>query len=100
MKVPIVIPTHNEEGNLEALISELVAVLANNEETQDYELVIVNDNSADATPATAMENENVDIIAHPTGRISGEREAYDVDIDALLDAAVSTGTDAHRDVLD
>ncbi len=41
---------------------------------------------------TAMENENVDIIAHPTGRIIGEREAYDVDIDALLDAAAGTGT--------
>lgn len=41
---------------------------------------------------TAMENENVDIIAHPTGRIIGEREAYDVDIDAMLDAAAGTGT--------
>lgn len=41
---------------------------------------------------TAMENENVDIIAHPTGRIIGEREAYDVDIDAMLDAAASTNT--------
>jgi DNA polymerase (family 10) len=41
---------------------------------------------------TAMENENVDIIAHPTGRIIGEREAYDVDIDAVLDAAADTGT--------
>ncbi|MCZ7356694.1 MAG: DNA polymerase/3'-5' exonuclease PolX [Candidatus Methanoperedens sp.] len=41
---------------------------------------------------TAMENENVDIIAHPTGRIIGEREAYDVDIDALLDAAAGSHT--------
>jgi len=41
---------------------------------------------------TAMENENVDIIAHPTGRIIGEREGYDVDMDALLDAAARTGT--------
>ncbi len=41
---------------------------------------------------TAMENGNVDIIAHPTGRIIGEREAYDVDIEALLDAAAVTGT--------
>ncbi len=41
---------------------------------------------------TAMENENVDIIAHPTGRIIGEREAYDVDIEALLDAAAGTKT--------
>ncbi len=53
---------------------------------------------------TAMENENVDMIAHPTGRIIGEREAYDVDIDALLDAAASTGTvleiNAHPERLD
>ena len=41
---------------------------------------------------TAMESENVDIIAHPTGRIIGKREEYDVDIDVLLDAAASTGT--------
>ena len=41
---------------------------------------------------TAMENENVDIIAHPTGRIIGKREEYDVDIDVLLDTAARTGT--------
>ncbi len=41
---------------------------------------------------TAMENENVDIIAHPTGRIIGEREAYELDIDALLEASARTGT--------
>lgn len=41
---------------------------------------------------TAMENEHVDIIAHPTGRVIGEREGYDVDIDALLDAAARTNT--------
>ncbi|HEY9206487.1 MAG TPA: DNA polymerase/3'-5' exonuclease PolX [Candidatus Methanoperedens sp.] len=41
---------------------------------------------------SAMENENVDVIAHPTGRIIGEREAYEVDIDALLYASASTGT--------
>ncbi|GFO96642.1 phP C-terminal domain-containing protein [groundwater metagenome] len=53
---------------------------------------------------TAMENENVDIIAHPTGRIIGKREEYDVDIEALLDAAASTGTvleiNAHPSRLD
>lgn len=41
---------------------------------------------------TAMENENVDILAHPTGRIIGEREAYDLDIEMLLDTAADTGT--------
>lgn len=40
----------------------------------------------------AMENENIDIIAHPTGRIIQEREAYDVDIEVFLDAAADTGT--------
>lgn len=40
----------------------------------------------------AMENENVDIIAHPTGRIIQEREAYDVDVEVLLDTAAETGT--------
>jgi uncharacterized protein (TIRG00374 family) len=50
MKVSIVIPAHNEEGNLETLISELVPVLQKHDEMQDYEIVIVNDNSTDRTP--------------------------------------------------
>lgn len=50
-KLSIVIPAHNEEGNLEALITELMPVLQKHEETMDYEIVIVNDNSTDATPA-------------------------------------------------
>ncbi|MFH2101133.1 MAG: DNA polymerase/3'-5' exonuclease PolX [Candidatus Micrarchaeota archaeon] len=40
----------------------------------------------------AMENEHVDIIAHPTGRIIGRREPYEVDIPELLDKAKETGT--------
>jgi len=40
----------------------------------------------------AMENENVDIIAHPTGRIIGQRDAYEVDLPAVLEAAARTGT--------
>ena len=40
----------------------------------------------------AMENEHVDIIAHPTGRLINQRPAYDTDFDALLDTAKSTGT--------
>jgi DNA polymerase (family 10) len=41
---------------------------------------------------TAMENKNVDILAHPTGRKIGEREGYDVDMDILFETAASTGT--------
>ena len=40
----------------------------------------------------AMENEHVDIIAHPTGRIIGQRDAYEVDLPAVLETAARTGT--------
>jgi DNA polymerase (family 10) len=40
----------------------------------------------------AMENPHVDCIGHPTGRKINRREAYDVDFEALLGAAVETGT--------
>ncbi len=41
---------------------------------------------------TAIENKNVDIIGHPTGRKIGERDPYEVDMFAVLDAAARTGT--------
>lgn len=63
MKISIVIPAHNEEGNLETLLSELLPVLHENEETQDYEVVIVNDNSSDRTP------EIVETLASRNARI-------------------------------
>jgi DNA polymerase (family 10) len=40
----------------------------------------------------AMENPNVDCIGHPTGRKLNRRDAYDVDFEAVLAAAVDTGT--------
>ena len=40
----------------------------------------------------AMENENVDIIAHPTGRLITKRESYEIDLDAVFEAAKKTGT--------
>ena len=52
----------------------------------------------------AMENPNVDIIFHPTGRLIQKREAYKVDIDELLKTAKKTKTvmeiDAFPDRLD
>jgi len=41
---------------------------------------------------TAMENEHIDIIAHPTGRLIGSRQPYDFDFDEVVDAAKKTGT--------
>jgi DNA polymerase (family 10) len=40
----------------------------------------------------AMESPHVDIIAHPTGRLIGARDAYEVDVEALIGAARRTGT--------
>jgi DNA polymerase (family 10) len=39
----------------------------------------------------AVENPQVDIIAHPTGRLIGKREPYQVDLDRLMDACKDYG---------
>lgn len=39
----------------------------------------------------ALANPNVDAIAHPTGRLLNKRKAYEVDIEAVFDAAVEYG---------
>jgi DNA polymerase (family 10) len=39
----------------------------------------------------AIENPYVHIIAHPTGRLIGKRDPYEVDMDKLLDAAKANG---------
>lgn len=40
----------------------------------------------------AMRNPHVAIIAHPTGRLIGERDAYEVDLEEVLRVARETGT--------
>ncbi|MGD2178017.1 MAG: DNA polymerase/3'-5' exonuclease PolX [Anaerolineae bacterium] len=40
----------------------------------------------------AIRNPHVDIIAHPTGRLIGEREGADLDMEAVFRAAAETGT--------
>ena len=40
---------------------------------------------------TAVSNENVNILAHPTGRIIGEREGYSFDVDKVMQAAKDNG---------
>jgi DNA polymerase (family X) len=40
----------------------------------------------------AMENPNVDLIGHPTGRLIGRREPYAMDMQAVIAKAVETGT--------
>jgi len=40
----------------------------------------------------AMKNPYVTVIAHPTGRLIGERDPYDVDMDEIFKVATETGT--------
>lgn len=41
---------------------------------------------------TAVENENIDIIGHPTGRLIGKRSAFEIDMPRVIDRARDTGT--------
>ncbi len=41
---------------------------------------------------SAVRNPLVSVIAHPTGRLLGERDAYDVDMDAVFREAAGRGT--------
>lgn len=53
---------------------------------------------------TAMENPYVDIIGHPTGRLLGRRDPFDLDMEAVIAKAAETGTvlelNAHPERLD
>jgi DNA polymerase (family 10) len=40
----------------------------------------------------AMENPHIDIISHPTGRLIGKRDEYEMDFDKILEVAKKTGT--------
>lgn len=40
----------------------------------------------------AIHNKHVDIIGHPTGRLLGRRNSYQIDMGRVLDAAAETGT--------
>ena len=39
----------------------------------------------------AMQNRHVSIIGHPTGRLIGEREPYDIDMERVIAAAHALG---------
>lgn len=41
---------------------------------------------------TAIANPNVDCIGHLTGRLIGRREPYDIDVEAVVEAAAAAGT--------
>lgn len=50
MEVSLVVPVHNEEGNLDTLVDRVSRVLVEGTFDRPIELVLVDDNSSDATP--------------------------------------------------
>lgn len=52
----------------------------------------------------AIKNPNADILFHPTGRLINKRDPYEMDMEAVMDAAKETGTilevNAHPERLD
>ncbi len=68
------------------ILSELEVVVAS--------LHVPSNNEAENTKRLirAAENKYVHMIAHPTGRLLLEREAYPVNMDAVIDACAATGT--------
>jgi DNA polymerase (family 10) len=41
---------------------------------------------------SALQNEHVDILGHPTGRLLGKRPAFEVDMARIIETAADTGT--------
>jgi glycosyltransferase involved in cell wall biosynthesis len=59
--ISVVIPTHNEEKAIGALLDELIEVL----EGQTYEIIAVDDGSTDDTANIAREKDFVKFIQDP-----------------------------------
>jgi len=56
----IVIPTHNEEKAIGAVLDELIEVL----EGQKYEIIVVDDGSTDKTPKIVQKKDSIKLIQH------------------------------------
>jgi len=67
-------------GELDIVIASIHGRFSLDRDTQTMRLI------------RAMENPNVDIIGHPSGRLLGQRAGYELDWEAVLQAAARTGT--------
>jgi len=69
-KLSLVLPAHNEEPNIRAVVEEAAAVLPT--AFSDYEIVVVNDGSKDRTleiaQQLASENSHVQVVNHPVNK--------------------------------
>jgi glycosyltransferase involved in cell wall biosynthesis len=69
-KISLVLPAHNEEPNIRAVVEEASRVLPT--AFSDYEVIVVNDGSKDRTleiaQALASENSHVRVVNHPVNK--------------------------------
>ncbi|HEX9988492.1 MAG TPA: glycosyltransferase family 2 protein [Chloroflexia bacterium] len=69
-KISLVLPAHNEEPNIRAVVEEASRVLPT--AFSDYEVIVVNDGSKDRTleiaQALASENTHVRVVNHPVNK--------------------------------
>src|SRR3989339_1298287 len=67
METSIIVPAYNEEGNLSELMDNLIAI-----KLENYEIIIVNDNSSDKTASIAesytRNHKNVSVVHRKEGK--------------------------------
>jgi len=91
MQLSIVIPAHNEVGNLKPLIAEITGVFAAEAPRLDYEIIIIDDGSSDGTRdeviALMPAEPRLRLIAH--GQRAGKSAALKTGFDAARGAWVA-----------
>lgn len=99
MKLSVIIPAYNEEGNIVNTIESVYRTLKKIKNT-DYEILIINDGSRDNTLKKAQQaskgKQNIKIISHPFNKGLGEAiktgfANFTGDYTIILDADLSYG---------
>jgi dolichol-phosphate mannosyltransferase len=101
MDVSVVIPAHNEAGNLPKLIEEIAAAL--DPTGKWYEIVVVDDASADETPSLLqkLSYKYSSLVCHRMARQSGQSSALSAGFDlASGDVVVTIDADLQNDPAD
>jgi len=76
MKLSLVVPCYNEEGNIRAFYTEAKRVF--DAEDYEYEIIFVNDGSKTATTVIPTPAEADEILFHSDGKAVINVEKYDI----------------------
>jgi dolichol-phosphate mannosyltransferase len=103
MKLSIVIPAHNEEGSIVTTIAAISSVL--DAHTIDYELIVVNDHSSDATDTLlrqlAQKNSRLMVVDndHPGGYGFAVRKGLDAYTGDAVVIVMADSSDSPEDII-